>query len=157
GVGSPEDITPAAPSTRALALLPRERTLAVGATQAGKVYLCDLGDHPRPREVTLPRQTRAAAVAFHPRRKLLAVAGPDGVDLWDVLTRGREAERTGGLTFERKPFDVLAFNSDGDRLAGGNSAGAVVVWQTDPAGGRPIFRQHTHAITALTFAGPRTL
>jgi WD40 repeat protein len=67
------------------------------------------------------------SLAFHPSGKWLMCGTGAGVRVYDAAT-WREAKV---LEWEAGPLDVLAFDTDGSRAAGGGDSGTVVVWDWD--------------------------
>jgi WD40 repeat protein len=77
----------------------------------------------------------ADALAFTPRRDLLATAGAGGrVVLWSV----REGKQVAALPARRTEVRGLAFSPDGRLLAAGGSGGTLTVW--DWQTGLPVSR-----------------
>ena len=72
-----------------------------------------------------PRQN--PVVAFHPSGKWLVCGTATGVRVYETAT-WREAKV---LEWGAGPLEVLAFDADGSRAAGGGTSGTVVVWDWD--------------------------
>ncbi|MFD7976651.1 caspase family protein [Streptomyces sp. NPDC059071] len=88
---------------------------------------------------TLPKQRGAAAIAFHPRSRLLAVLGPDALTLWDTADPA-DPRPVGRLPLPRTSAFSLAFSPDGRTLAGGGAKGLLRLWDvSDPASPRQVF------------------
>jgi WD40 repeat protein len=66
----------------------------------------------------------AAAVAFSPDGRILAVAVEQAVQLWDVAT----ASRLTSLEGHEGKVNCLAYSPDGTRLASGSSDRTVRLW-----------------------------
>jgi WD40 repeat protein len=73
----------------------------------------------------LPKSFRA--VAFHPSGKWLMCGTETGVRIYETAT-WREAKV---LAWDAGALQVLAFDADGTRAAGGGKSGTVVVWDWD--------------------------
>ncbi len=87
-------------------------------------------DEGRPLDSLEVEGDMAKTVAFAPAGRLLAVGewsaeGSSAVSLWDWRDR-RLVEVLGG---HRGGINVLAFTADGERLASGDSAGVVKLWE----------------------------
>lgn len=94
------------------------------------------------------------ALAFHPRRPLLAVGGVDwlaagGVEgavvLWDVQTRQQAAVFAGGAV-------GLAFHPDGRRLAAASTSRALRVWDIRDGAIAAEWPGHTEAVTCVAYS-----
>jgi WD40 repeat protein len=115
-------------SAYAAAFSPDGRQLAAG--NAGDVNVWDWNSGSKKPLHTFPGDDkRRISVAFSADGRRLAAGGwgAASVQLWDPLAGGREPVRTFPKT---GAVVALAFNTDGDRLAGANFARRVDVWDT---------------------------
>lgn len=89
------------------------------------------------------------AVAFAPRRGVLASAGEDGATLlWDLATQ-RELR---ALKVSEQPVLALAFAPDGTTLVSGAHDGTLVLWDLSTGRSLRTFRGHTAAVGGVSFA-----
>ncbi|MFL4952718.1 helix-turn-helix domain-containing protein [Streptomyces sp. MMS24-I31] len=133
---------------RAIAFSPDGRTLAATASD-GAVRLWGPGTA-HPGTTLLSADTRGArAVVFDPRGRLLAVAAPHGIDLWDTAGPPR---RVALLTGHTGRIDALAYAPDGRTLASGGADRTVRLWDTGGSGPPAVLRGHTDEVLGLAFA-----
>ncbi|MEU7112983.1 caspase family protein [Streptomyces sp. NPDC046182] len=101
--------------------------LLATSQRGGRVALWDVSRASTPRKATSLELTSSAAIAFHPRQRLLAAQTATELVLWDVADPAkprRLARRAiaGGATF------TAAFSPDGRTLATGSAAGKLRLW-----------------------------
>jgi WD40 repeat protein len=108
-----------------VAFHPDGRTLAVGLTEPGEIYLCDVWTrqmHTRFREPKLHFQS----LAFSPDGRFLAATHDDQVCFWDVH---RKAVHT-VYDWKLGNLEHLLFSPDGTTAAASSKHG-IVVWDVD--------------------------
>jgi WD40 repeat protein len=117
----------------ALAYLPANRTLISGGLDRRLIWWNIAGGKPERRVDALGRVNRTAASADG---RLLAVATDDlQTRIWNAATGALTRELTGGhpaTTFlgRRNTVYCVAFSADAKRLATGDRAGTICVWDT---------------------------
>jgi WD40 repeat protein len=112
--------------------------LLAGGSLDGTVKLWDLARGQDVR-VLAGRGGEVEAVAFGPDSKLLASAAQDHqVTVWDVeaakplrVLRVEDPARGGGAVAGSESASAVAFSPDGRTLAGGDSSGAVDLWEVE--------------------------
>ncbi|MFF4571512.1 AAA family ATPase [Streptomyces sp. NPDC001410] len=118
----------------------------------GRVRLWSLSG-PRPVEAGRFKFKGSAAIAFHPRTRLLAAQSEKELTLWDT-SDPRRPRRLSRLPLEQKGMTYsVAFSGDGETLAAGSAAGRLRLWNvSDPA--HPALRmQRTVAEAAVISLG----
>ena len=138
---------------RSLAFSPDRRLLALGTCEsltvsgtscaAGGVRLWDAGTFQPADTPFLSQQSEVTGVAFSPNGQTLAAADAGGITLWDAGLRLKIGDLLPGqanavpppLPFPGAETAVksIAFSPDGTRLATGQAAGSILLWETSPA------------------------
>ena len=114
---------------------PSGRTL-VADDDLGNVYVWNLSGG-APLILTGAATTTHASgakVAFSPDGKMLAIAGPHGVRLWDVAAHAVTATLTGAGTSPQ----AVAFAPDGKTLAAGDRDGHIYLWNLATRSATPV-------------------
>ncbi|MEV4923608.1 caspase, EACC1-associated type [Streptomyces roseoverticillatus] len=110
----------------------------VTSQRGGRVQLWDVSRPTAPRKAAALDLGSAAAVAFHPRTRLLAAQTAGGFAVWDTA----DPQRPRRLAARGAPGGApssLEFGPDGRTLAAGLEKGRLLLWDlTDPA--RPELR-----------------
>lgn len=137
-----------------------ERWIAAGATFDGPDRAAPLESllpkaaHP-PAPKAYPRPVPAAAIAFHPNGKELAVGGYHEITIWDARD-GKLLARLGNVA---RQTHSLAYSADGALLAaaGGTpgTVGEVKVFDTTTRKELRTLDRATDAFNAVAFAGGR--
>jgi WD40 repeat protein len=132
----------------------RERVATSGYSE---LMLWNLGDA-RPSPITIgPESAAGTALAYSSDGSLLASACWGGAGFHEIVLRDAETGNVRRRISSREIVYALAFDSTGDRLASGDSAGNVIVW--DVATGQPLRQFATGAeVRSIVFLeGPRRL
>jgi WD40 repeat protein len=122
------------------------------ALNGGSLHLVDREGHAA---VELAKATAdVSAVAWSPKRDLVAAAGGDGVlALWDTNTRTVVASIA---AFRRNSGDrvrSLEFSPDGRWLLGAGAGRDLLVWSVESPGGKPFrFCWHRDEVLAVSWA-----
>ncbi|MFF7309630.1 caspase family protein [Streptomyces sp. NPDC008137] len=114
----------------------------------GKVGLWDVSKPSAPVEAGRISVDGGAAIAYHPRQRLLAAQTATSLTLWDTTDAqnpGRVARRsiTKGQTY------ALAFSGDGRTLAAGSKAGRLRLWNVSDPSSPSLRSQRTIAEAAV--------
>ncbi|WP_431994244.1 caspase, EACC1-associated type [Streptomyces griseoflavus] len=103
-----------------------------------RIQLWDVSVPSRPAEAGRVSMRSSAAVAYHPRSRILAAQSADELRLWDT-TDPREPRSLASVPLDPRATFTLAFSGDGRTLAAGSEGGLLRLWNvTDPA--RPALR-----------------
>ncbi|MEC3919935.1 AAA family ATPase [Nocardia sp. CDC160] len=143
--------------------LSRDGTRLVGGLHDGRVQVWDvrnpqlaqpIGEFP-----AAPPDSDGIRVAVRPDGDLVAVAGADGVRLWDLRAPGHPVPVAGPLAESSGP--VLVFAPHGDRLLTGGPQGRLRLWDvSNPAAPRPVTTlppDTERTVTAATIAPSGTV
>ncbi|MFF3861495.1 hypothetical protein [Streptomyces sp. NPDC002209] len=127
--------------------------LLATSQRGGRVALWDVSRANTPHEATALELTSSAAIAFHPRQRLLAAQTATELLLWDVADPAKPKRLARQAITEGATF-TAAFSPDGRTLATGSAAGKLRLWdvsepseprlRAEPATGR-------EALVALSF------
>ncbi|CAM5560375.1 caspase, EACC1-associated type [Streptomyces abikoensis] len=110
----------------------------VTSQRGGRVQLWDVSRPTAPRKAAALDLGSAAAVAFHPRTRLLAAQTAGGFAVWDTADPQRP-RRLGARGAPGGGPSSLVFSPDGRTLAAGLEKGLLLLWDlADPA--RPELR-----------------
>lgn len=135
-----------------IASSPDGRVLAVGLSDPGrsgsnKVVLLDTDIGVR--VSSLPTQKKpVTAMAYSDDGRLLAVAFPGAVQIWDV--RSRELLRT--ITGFERALSCLAFSKDTQRIAAGAPDGSVWVWHRESGMQTQLIECGARGVRTVLFA-----
>ncbi|MER0247258.1 caspase family protein [Streptomyces sp. HSW2009] len=129
-----------------LAFSPDSEVLAT-SQRGGRVQLWDVSRPAVPRKAHAMELGSSAVLAFHPRKRLLAVQSTDGFTVWDVADAD-EPRRLAHRTVPRATAYTLAFSPDGRTVATGDKRGSLRLWDlTAPA--RPRLRTQQQVVTGV--------
>ncbi|MFD7281319.1 hypothetical protein ACFV80_30865 [Streptomyces sp. NPDC059862] len=132
---APTHLTPAEAEHKAvlkLAYSPDGEVLAASHV-GGKVRLWDVSKPSVPVEAGRLSVDGNAAIAYHPRHRLLAAQTATELTLWDT-TDVRHPKRVARLSITKGQTYAVAFSGDGRTLAAGSAAGRLRLWDvSDPA------------------------
>ncbi|MEU1674867.1 hypothetical protein ABZ752_22975 [Streptomyces roseifaciens] len=118
----------------------------VASRRGGRVQLWDLSRPAAPRKAAALDLGSAAAVAFHPRTRLLAAQTAGGFAVWDAT----DPDRPRRLAARGAPGGAassLVFSPDGRTVAAGLEKGRLLLWQLadparpEPAGDRVVAKE----------------
>ncbi|WP_367137143.1 MULTISPECIES: caspase, EACC1-associated type [Streptomyces] len=110
----------------------------VTSRRGGRVQLWDVSRPAAPRKAAALDLGSTAAVAFHPRTRLLAAQTPGGFAVWDT-TDPRSPRRLAARGAPGGAASSLVFGPDGRTVAAGLDKGRLLLWDlADPA--RPELR-----------------
>ena len=118
--------------------------LATGS-EAGALYLWNLGQPARP-ALVLPGRGRAiTSLAFSPDSNLVAAGSDAGLRLFDIAKpKSRDLADARALL-------TLAFSRDGKLIAGGDRHGRVQLWQVG-SGRVSVIGHHRERVSSVTFS-----
>lgn len=115
-----------------LAYSPDGEVLAA-SHRGGRVRLWDVSKPAMPAEAGGFKVDGSAAIAYHPRTRVLAVQTATSLTLWNT-TDAMHPERVARLSIAEGTTFTLAFSGDGRTLAAGSEAGRLRLWDvSDPA------------------------
>ncbi|QTE03111.1 hypothetical protein [Streptomyces cyanogenus] len=107
-----------------LSFSPNGRIIATGGAEKGQIGLVDVSRPHRPvvlnanswEQLRAPDSTRTAAVAYSPDGRLLAIAGDDAVQLWELAPAGSPQRLGPPLSRRSQEQTALAFGPDSRSL-----------------------------------------
>ncbi|MFI5677406.1 caspase, EACC1-associated type [Streptomyces cellulosae] len=116
----------------------RDGKVLAASHKGGRVQLWDLSEPADPVEADRLTLSGNAAIAYHPRSRLLAAQSADELTLWDTADP-QKPRRLSAVRLARSDTYTLAFSADGRTLAAGSAKGLLRLWDvSDPA--RPALR-----------------
>ncbi|OKI02053.1 hypothetical protein A6A06_13205 [Streptomyces sp. CB02923] len=141
-------------SSRAVALSPDGRTLAVYGSNDASIRLWDVADG-RPRSTFAGPAGSVIAMTFGPSGRVLGGGSDDGtVRLWDVAT----GANLGTLPGHARRVSSVAFSPDGHTMASGGDDGTVRLWNTALGDTLTTLTGHDGPVGTVAFGrGGRTL
>jgi WD40 repeat protein len=112
--------------------------------QAQRVKIWDW----RRNQVIRTIRTPAETVAFDPARPRIAVANPQGGDIWSL----EDGKKVAALTGETRGLIDIAYAPDGSLIAGGGIDGTVRVWDAESGVQKLVLHGHNDLIWRLDFS-----
>ena len=104
--------------------------LAVG-TQDGFLQIWRKDPSGQSKQLTMRGyQGKVTCLSWHPRKKLIATAGSHDIVIWDLSSKQGGGKPT-PLRRHQQTITRLAYSPSGHRLASGDRAGRLCIWNTE--------------------------